>query len=80
MAIAELQLRGHEGEQEGQREAIEEHESEGEEQYAEQGIFVSGVGIVMRHVVLLPGDAKGTRGVCQRNRVSMWSAPRPIFS
>ncbi|MCY1540061.1 hypothetical protein D9M68_756750 [compost metagenome] len=80
VAVAELQLVGHEGKKEGQRQTIEEDETESEEQHAEQGVLVSGVGIVMRHVVLLPGAARGTRGVGQRNRLSMWPAPRPIFS
>ncbi|MNU03009.1 hypothetical protein D3C72_2468940 [compost metagenome] len=61
MAVAELQLVRHVGEQEGQRQTVEEHESEGEEQHAKQDVFVAGVGIVMRHGVLLPGAAVGAR-------------------
>ncbi|MBC2656907.1 hypothetical protein H7A76_15815 [Pseudomonas sp. MSSRFD41] len=32
MAVAQLQLAGHEGEQQGQRQAVEKYEAEGQEQ------------------------------------------------
>ncbi|MNV87874.1 hypothetical protein D3C71_1820310 [compost metagenome] len=61
MAVAELQFFRHEGKEEGQRQTVEEDEAEGEEQHAKQDVFVAGVGIVMRHGVLLPGAAVGAR-------------------
>lgn len=61
VAVAQLQLLFHEGKQEGQRQAVEEDEAEGQEQHAEQDVFVTGGIVVMRHVGLQAGRA-GRRG------------------
>ncbi|MNC68632.1 hypothetical protein D3C75_1192540 [compost metagenome] len=49
MAVVQLEFIGHEWKQEGQRQTVEKHKPERQEQHAEQRIFITGFIIVVSH-------------------------------